>query len=387
MLLLVGLATTSCSSFGAGRLVSSHMAYNDAVQLSVTREVLANIVRSRYADPMQFLLVSAVNAQFSVSAQGAVGVTGIGQSGATGDVGGTAGYTASPTITYIPQSDAAFYKSFYSPFEVEESLGFGLAYRFARRPPGWQTMNLRLSFAAINGASDFVGGQWSPLYNRRIDAMVRLLQLGASFETIAEWDADTIAIPKRSLWAEDVVSAFESGLNFVEEDGGENVRLARHRLVTALDLADPDDPQVVEALEALGVNPGRSQYVLRPPMDAEPNNPDPYAIWITPRSMADTISLAARFVEVPSAHGQMVPTIEPWREASSEIPLVRIRSAKDRPPFPYRVQHRGYWFYVDDADIDSKILLEFMVAAYSSRVGSKEAGADAPQVVVPVGGG
>ena len=74
VVLLVGLATTSCSSFGAGRLVSSHMAYNDAVQLSVTREVLANIVRSRYADPMQFLLVSAVNAQFSVSAQGAVGV-------------------------------------------------------------------------------------------------------------------------------------------------------------------------------------------------------------------------------------------------------------------------------------------------------------------------
>ncbi len=103
--------------------------------------------------------------------------------------------------------------------------------------------------------------------------------------------------------------------------------------------------------------------------------------------MADTISLAARFVEVPSDHGQVVPTIEPWREASSETPPVRIRSSKDKPPFPYRVQHRGYWFYVDDADVDSKIFLEFMVAAYSSRVGSKEAGADAPQVVVPVGGG
>jgi len=51
------------------------------------------------------------------------------------------------------------------------------------------------------------------------------------------------------------------------------------------------------------------------------------------------------------------------------------------------VQHRGYWFYVDDSELESKMFLEAMVAAYLSRVGSKQAGDAGPQVVLPVGGG
>ena len=77
--LIGGLATASCSSMGSKKLVSSHTSYNDAVQLTVTREVLANIVRSRYADPMQFMAVSAINAQFAVSAGVSAGAGGIGQ--------------------------------------------------------------------------------------------------------------------------------------------------------------------------------------------------------------------------------------------------------------------------------------------------------------------
>lgn len=63
-----------CASIGPDKLVSSHMAYNDAVQLTVTREVLANIVRSRYSDPMQFIAVSSINAQFSVNVSGSPGL-------------------------------------------------------------------------------------------------------------------------------------------------------------------------------------------------------------------------------------------------------------------------------------------------------------------------
>jgi hypothetical protein len=51
------------------------------------------------------------------------------------------------------------------------------------------------------------------------------------------------------------------------------------------------------------------------------------------------------------------------------------------------VQHRGYWFYVDDTEIESKVVLEAIVAAFTSRVGSKEARDEAPQLVLPLGGG
>ena len=56
-----------CASIGPQRLVSSHESYNDAVQLTVTREVLKNVVRARYVDPIQFIAVGCINSSFSVT--------------------------------------------------------------------------------------------------------------------------------------------------------------------------------------------------------------------------------------------------------------------------------------------------------------------------------
>jgi hypothetical protein len=384
-ILLAGFMSASCASFGAKNLVSSHTSYNDAVQLTVTREVLANIVRSRYSDPMQFMTVSAINAQFSVNVGGSAGVGGIGQAGTAGDAGGSIGYSDSPTITYVPQSDYAFYRSFYGLFGVEEAVGFALSYRFLRTGPALQAMALRFSVAAINGVSDYAGGKYSELYDRRLDAVVRVLRLGASFRQIPEWDFDTLAIPKWRVTAEDMVFAFKFGFSFIEDDAGDNVRLARYRMVLALTLPEPENPETRNALEDLGVKPGRSQYVLRPPTHSDPDETDPYAIWVTPRSIGDMLNLAARFVDVPATHANIVPPLEPLIGESSAITSIRIRSSKDQPPYPYRVQHRGYWFYVDDTEIASKMFLESMVAAYASRVGSKQADDAQPQLVVPVG--
>ena len=384
--LIGGLATASCSSMGSKKLVSSHTSYNDAVQLTVTREVLANIVRSRYADPMQFMAVSAINAQFAVSGGVSAGVGGIGQTGTAGDLGGTIGYSDSPTITYVPQSDAGFYKSMYGTFEVEETVGFGLAYRFARVDAGWQALSLRFSFASINGADDFVAGRSDELYTTRVQAIARLLELGASYRQIPEWDLDTTSIPKWRVRAEDMVAAFKMGFNFIEEDDGRRVRLARYRMVLALTLPNPDEPEVVDALVTLGVTPGRPWYALRPPSHSTPGEGDPFSIWVTPRSMADAINLATQFVDVPAEHAGIVPSLEQLSLGSAAVPSIRIRSSRERPPFPCRIQHRGYWFYVDDTEIQSKIFLEAMVAAYSSRVGSKGAQDEGPPMVLAVGG-
>jgi hypothetical protein len=103
--------------------------------------------------------------------------------------------------------------------------------------------------------------------------------------------------------------------------------------------------------------------------------------------MADAIHLASRFVEVPDPHANIVPPVEPQAGESELIASLAIHSSTEEPDVPYRVRHRGYWFYVDDSDIESKIFLEAMVTAYSSRVGSRQAGDTAPQVVLPVGGG
>jgi hypothetical protein len=142
-----------------------------------------------------------------------------------------------------------------------------------------------------------------------------------------------------------------------------------------------------QALEDLGATPGRSRYGFRPPTDAMPGESDPYAIWVTPRSMGDVIHLAARFVDVPAAHEGLVPPVGLRREVSPLVSSIGVRTSKEKPPFPYRVQHRGYWFYIDETEIQSRMFFEGLVAAYMSRVGSKTAGDEGPQLILPVGGG
>ena len=70
-------ALTGCTSIGPSKLVDTHQGYNDAVQLATSREMLLNVVRLRFGDPIQFLEVSQINAQFSVgvTAGGGVGVS------------------------------------------------------------------------------------------------------------------------------------------------------------------------------------------------------------------------------------------------------------------------------------------------------------------------
>lgn len=386
LVLLASFLNVSCTSFGAEKVISSHTGYNESVQLTVSREVLTNIVRSRYLDPMQFLTVSAINAQFSVNVGGTAGVAGIGQAGSSGQAGGSIGYSDSPTITFVPQSDNAFYKSLNSAFTVSESIAFGQMYRSALSQSDWQTFLLSLSFASINGTNDFVAGKYNKHYDQKIVALVRLLQLGAEYQQVPEWDFDVSTIAKDKVTAEDKIDAFRRGLYFVDEGDGKNMRLARYRLAVALALPAPDEPRVVEALEVLGVTPGRAKYIIRPPTDAMPGETDPYAIWVTSRSMTDVISIASRFVEVPAEHSEIVPAIDKTERTSSDK-SIRIRSSKQEPPYPYRVQHRGYWFYIEDTDINSRVFLEAVVAAYTSRVGLQQSGEGQPDVVIPIGGG
>ena len=382
---ILALLGASCNSFGAKKLVSSHTAYNDAVQLTVTREVLSNIVRSRYADPMQFLAVQSINAQFSVNAGGSATAAGIGQAGSTGAASGTIGYSDSPTITYVPQSDAGFYKSMFGSMDLESVIGFSLANRFAQSDRERRRLSIRFAFSAINRETDFVNATRNPVYERRVDAYATLLESGAYYLTVPEWDYDTTNIEKAKVTSEDMIAAFSQGLNFIEEDGGKTVRLARYRQVLALVLPDPTSPDVQAALDVLGVARGRDRYLLRPPSHAVPGTEDPHAIWMTPRSIVDTLIVASQFVRIPADDARIAPrgVVD---DANLRKAPFKVLNSREEPPFPYRVQHRGTWFYVDDEDRASRSILEGLVAAYASRVGRFQSAGAGPSMVLPVGG-
>jgi hypothetical protein len=51
------------------------------------------------------------------------------------------------------------------------------------------------------------------------------------------------------------------------------------------------------------------------------------------------------------------------------------------------IEHRGYWYYIDDTDPVSKHLFSTIVDAYTSRIGLKTTEDKVPQLVLPISGG
>lgn len=100
---------------------------------------------------MQFIAVSTINAQFSVSSGVNVGASGIGTGSAAGQAGANIGFSDSPTITFVPQSDAGFNKSLDTPVNLQEALSY--VFHTGR----FQSHEIGLVIGAINDSPDRSG--------------------------------------------------------------------------------------------------------------------------------------------------------------------------------------------------------------------------------------
>lgn len=178
LLIVALIGMTGCGSIGTQQLVPTHEGYNDAVQLAITREVLKNIVRDRYLDPPQYMHVTSINAQFSVSAGASGAATGIGTGNTTGQVGGNIGYSDSPTISFAPKFGAAEYKALIAPIGLGEAMGFVFLYG------NFQPHQIALAFGAINDAPDRAGPA-GDAYRARVDALARLLAGGGDGQILS----------------------------------------------------------------------------------------------------------------------------------------------------------------------------------------------------------
>jgi hypothetical protein len=376
------LLSQGCANLGADKLLSTHEGYNDAVQLTVSREVLKNIVRLRYYDPMAFMRVTAVNASFSVNVGGNAGRSGIGASGESSQFLGNVGYGESPTITFVPQSDANFNKSMDSPIELSEAI----AYIFQRG--NYQPYEIGLMITSINDAVDRPG-PLGELYQRRVNALLDLGYNGATLRGFREFYPRHVPLDNAKMTALAYALAAQGGFYFYDAGDGK-VNIASKHLATGLMLPDPNDPATVEDLKTLGLVPGERLYPVRPPEESEPDTFDEEAktIWIATRSPESMMELASRTVEVPAEHSAngIAPPQGPASYSTVVLPMT-IKSSSSEPYSLYRIEHRGYWYYIDDTDPVSKQLFSTIVDAYTSRIGLKTTEDKVPQLVLPVSGG
>ena len=386
---LAGLTAMLCAgcgtTIGPQRLVSSHEGYNDAVQLVTAREVLKNVVRIRYLDPIQFVSVSAINASFSVTAGASVGGTFAATT--TGTAGANVGFSDSPTITFLPVNGSDAMKSLESPIDLRYMLNYSFDLNQA------EVEDFAAAFIAVNSAPDGEGpaGQ---MFRSRIDALAKLVRLGCRLSQRRVLYPRHQPFPAERIGGRAYVEAAASGLYFVDAGDGK-LNLASKHILPGLFVPHPDDPEVIEQLRILDAEPGHDFYFLRPATQLHPPNslwskrPDGRlraSIYVIPRSVISLMSVASKSVEPPAAHedSSIVPPLAAVAVNSSLKLSMRIRSSPTEPDDEYRIFHRGYWFFIEDRDYTGKRQFAQLVYSYSHTLGDKAP--SVPTLTLPIGG-
>ncbi len=382
---IIVMIATGCQSIGPDRLVSSHEGYNEAVQLVTSREVLINVVRMRYLDPIQFVSVSAINAGFSVSSGANIGGT-LGTTG-TGTVGANVGFSDSPNITFVPVTGSDAMKSLESPVELRYVLNYSFDLNKA------QEEDFAAAFMAINSAPDREGPA-GETFRRRVSALAKLVQLGCQLSQRRFLYPRHHPFPSDKVGGRAYVEAAMNHLYFVDAGDGKLTLGSKH-IFPGLFVPDPDNPDVKEQLRILDVEPGYEFYTLRPATQLQiPNSMWSdrsdgrlkAAIYVVPRSVMSLLTMASKSVEPPASHKDsgIVPPMAAVPTNSSLKPSMRIHSSESEPTDEYRIFHRGYWFYIDDRDYTSKRQFSQLVYTYSHALGDKAP--SVPTLTLPIGG-
>ena len=113
-----------CASVGPGSVSRDRFDYNTALTESWKRQILLNIVKMRYIDPVQFVdvgqIVSGYTLETGISVVGSATLSNFDTTSIGPTVSGK--YTDRPTITYVPLTGNAFIKSLLTPLSPENMM-------------------------------------------------------------------------------------------------------------------------------------------------------------------------------------------------------------------------------------------------------------------------
>jgi hypothetical protein len=347
---LLSLTMTACTMRGPDSMRASRIAYSEAVQVSERRELLLNLVRLRYTEAPEFLAISGISTQMSFEAGASIG-------GAFGEEGGddlniispgaSATYSESPTITFVPQRDQDFTRQLLAPVELDS------LYLLTRE--GWGIDRVLLVVAGeLNGLSNpsgpEVGAGDAVAFRELVDTLRRLeLERLVRVEVERRREALSAPIPAASISAGDLMQAAGEGYRLdyqAEPPGYVLTGEAQHYVMTVADTVW-DRPDSRPLVANLGLATGRANYEID-----KGSGMDPEGIRVSTRSVLGAMSYLSRAVAVPSAHSDRVAR---GVATDSLHGVFEVRVAEGPPENAFAaVEHRGYWFYIDDRDLESK---------------------------------
>ena len=303
---------SSCKSMGPKTIPQDGFDYNQRIADQENEQLLLNIVRVRYFEMPRFLNVSSLINSYTRGGSAGLNANGGPFGNALG--GSIDGYWSDrPTITYTPMTGQAFAKSLLTP--VPPSVIFFLI------QSGWSAQRLmRLTNSVINGIHNENGipdgrRQADPQFKALLEVIQQLQQEGAlGMRFDGEWPQVEveIVVPKK----------FRT----------EEARLAAERFK-----------------ELLEIKPDKHVFDIEYGVVAEKKK----EIVMQTHSIMEMLSNISWYIEVPEEHITEGRTLSTFRPADPDLIHIRVAEAKPADAFQ-AIEYRGYWYYIDDRDVDSK---------------------------------
>ena len=357
ILVLVGVSAwfllAGCQTLGPAALGAGRGAYNEVIARTSSEQTLNLIVRLRYSDPIGLLAVSSVTASLKFSTQ-AKGEAGFGSpasyAGALVPFSAGVTYEDSPLISYAPVDAQAFLREWLAPVTLET-----LALAMQGTAGEDALMTLLTLVERMNGLRLGVGAtvEERSAFHRVATLLAQFRELG-----MALWVQESGAPGRYEL----ILSNYSPGrIAEVEE------------FLRLLDLrGNPARESTIRIQVALGVRDGNFEGLA-----------------VQTRSVAEILHNVAASIEVPGEHVKeglvQVRSVPP--EASGSLgPILRIHSSRSTPKQAnIAVQHRGWWYYVDDTDLASKRAFLQIQMLFFTRLSEATRGAQAtPLLTIPV---
>jgi hypothetical protein len=396
-------------AFGPKALECSHARYNEAVRLVSEEQLLRNIVHLRYTETPLDLAVASIAAQYELSGHAEARPFFLAPNPSNSNVIFKT-FTAilpdlfveaanRPTISLDPADDGAAVRRLLTPITAD-TLAFLIQ-------TNWPVSTiLRLWVERLNGVPNAV-----PASGPRRDVIpdfarffriVELMQVAKDRALMSvqpeERDVEVGGpLPEKAVTSAAVVEAAKNGMEYRPRGDGVFWVPVRRERKLVLEVHRPDAPEVAELLALLNLAPGRRHYEIAvTSFTPDPLlNPTPPSaeLRVVPRSTAQVLFYLSNGVEVPPEHlkaGLIMPALDAEGRAFDARAVTRglfevhVCTGHKPPPWAYvAVKYRGYWYYIDDRDQQSKAT--FILVLQLSRLDFARQQPAKPLLTLPVG--
>jgi hypothetical protein len=357
--LLICLGLTGCATkMGSTAIRPDRANYNQAIADSGNEQVLLNLVRCRYRDRPSFLELQSVVSQRSLSQSLSGGASmNIDGTHNEGMVGASVGYEEKPTVTYTPLQGEDFAKRILTPLTPETILLLSNS--------GWSIERLFLiCVSRLNGLENAPSATGPtpddpPVFEefQKVAATLRQMQKTGVL-TLQVFQTPGQTQPQIDVLI-DVPTEQQAGSN----------------------------QELVQIRERLNLKAGKHHLKLTAALSPTQEN----EIALNPRSLMGVFFYLSQAVEPPVEHeeqGLVTVTRDAqgnrfdWSRVTGRV--MSVKSQKSKPDNAFvSVRHRGYWFYIEDKDLNSKtsfLLLNFLLSLKSGGEAGK-----APVLTLPAG--